>query len=1641
MSRKLGKGRAASSKATPGFGSTSFGGFSTAASGTNLSYLAEPSDFSAIPDAHVVVSFKNLQKKDATTKGRALEELLAYVQDHPFENEGGVGDPVLEAWVQSYPRISIDNSRRVRELSHVLQLELMRSARKRMEKNVPRIVGSWLAGTFDKDRGVSRAATEGLSSFLTTPEKIVQFWKRCQQQILDYASDAIRETTDTLSDQRSTNADDAEAKYSRVLAGSLALVLNLLRQLEPADIEKCLDTYDLFFENDKVWASALANDSNVRRLSAQLLSICIQKRAARIGADLTRLSKVFISEGLKSDQTGSVIDFLEAVKALTAKFPTTWTSDYKSKKSSLSRLKLFLESGSYGGPAKYWTALSELISILPSGILPKDFDGAVDTMKAMRKGVTGRDELRGNAVDGWTAYLSLARHFLREAQSSDTRIKFAQETIFPLIEHYLFPSPSTTIWSSGSQVQVLIKAYTSTTTLNFDDLVEATKSDWVRLKDQMVDHLRSSLPEASKEHQKSQGTVADEGWRWFSLTGTILDAHKRTATGDRPIPDIPAQPSLEILQEAVQLLDNRNWKPFGAASIMESAMRQAPLLFRTSSGTQSIFANLEAFLVQGQNDFWKSSSAPYIVSSITLLGQIPEQVAIFEQMWKSSISAVMQFLEAPEVIKILSKLISSPQTAALAQEMNTLQTELIRKCLECAVGTSGSSWELFTNVITFEALNEVSYKRLVKELTSRVASSTGQPNQGVVKGLQAIAQKRSDWLSKDEELYMSLMTSLLSLSEKPGVGPEVAMLQASLENTTHKDASVQALIQQNINSLGTQPLAIETLAQQAIQIQSSVAQPQQDGAIGSNFASLLPDPTTWTQQLSCLLKVVPNPSLALTNSLGGSCFLASNTSIPASIEPERDLRGCSIPGRMAMYMSRLISSGFPFALADLPLRTRIIINLTLTAELASDQLTVMDENQVWSSLSSKQSLSDCEELVASVRKLIIDLTESAPKWQDGSGTDNSQLVSDIIKELIQEAQTLSPFGFYCGRVLNAFIQALSEKYGFPSNGEKWLTDLSVLKASPTSVFPAVAILTGLGETVSTSKIISTFCNRLVSEIPDAKLGQEKSLATMVLLNACMQLYDLGELPVANNRLVFAVRQITSWLETPEDVDFRFATEACKSLQRLFPCIKDVYGSYWGTAISFCIHTWTKVTKDPLDSRLPAIHSSLRLMSTLQSLEEPNDDLVDAIETSAESRSAALVNLLQLPRERHTQPLEIVDSIICRQVEQLPLHHVRDLSELYGLIPSGFRPIQTAAFSILHKAVPAEVEKISVDVLLEKRSAQLPDELLSLLLDAPTLDMYPDEILQQFPTPVRAYLLSWHLIFDAFRAASFKVRSDYTENLKAENYIGPLLDFMFDVLGHSAAHGLSLDRSNFDTEHIRAYDLKLAESESEERNMQWLFIHLFYLILKYVPGLFKTWYIGCRSKQTKIAVEAWTARYFSPIIISEALDDVESWNSSQEAPADDEKELIVKVSRTAKEVVAGYEVDELNASIAIRIPPEFPLETVTVLGINRVAVNEKKWQSWILTTQGVITFSGGNIIDGLTTFRRNVVGALKGQSECAICYSIISTDKKMPDKRCQTCKNLFHRTCLYKWFQSSSQNTCPLCRNPIDYLGADTKGRR
>jgi len=100
MSKRQAKAQASSSRATGGgfsggFGQSTFsGGFGGTSS--QLSYVTEPPDLSSISDPNLVVAFKNLTKRDSTTKAKALEEIQSYVSSNSGEI---IEDSVLEAWV------------------------------------------------------------------------------------------------------------------------------------------------------------------------------------------------------------------------------------------------------------------------------------------------------------------------------------------------------------------------------------------------------------------------------------------------------------------------------------------------------------------------------------------------------------------------------------------------------------------------------------------------------------------------------------------------------------------------------------------------------------------------------------------------------------------------------------------------------------------------------------------------------------------------------------------------------------------------------------------------------------------------------------------------------------------------------------------------------------------------------------------------------------------------------------------------------------------------------------------------------------------------------------------------------------------------------------------------------------------------------------------------------------------------------------------------------------------------------------------------------------------------------------------------------------------------------------------------------
>lgn len=453
------------------------------------------------------------------------------------------------------------------------------------------------------------------------------------------------------------------------------------------------------------------------------------------------------------------------------------------------------------------------------------------------------------------------------------------------------------------------------------------------------------------------------------------------------------------------------------------------------------------------------------------------------------------------------------------------------------------------------------------------------------------------------------------------------------------------------------------------------------------------------RELTPFLEQPLNPSLSITNSLGGAATLVKSTS-EKDIRVVRDRKGRSIPARMALYTSQLLESGLDLTKLPREFQVELLYLQCLTVQLVSDQITSRDGNGLWASLADATAMVQADELISSLR-VFINERAAATKWWTAELDVASAVIRDLVKLTMERSEELTARGLYSARALSELLQSVAETHGVSPELEAMLLEPDILKATPATVLPASAVITGLGQALQSSKSVNKFCNKLVSDVAGASADGEKTPMVLALLTLCAKTYESGELPVANNRIVFAVKQITSWMDEPKELSPSMSAEMCRCLTQLLPCMKDVYGSYWETTIGFAIALWEDVKPHQLIEMLPSIHASLRLLKTLETLPEPNDDLQEAIRETVFARSSGLIELLKVPRETSSQPLEIVDAMICREAEKISVKQLSDPSDMFALVASESRDIQTAAFGLLHRAIPSLQEQKSVEMLLDK----------------------------------------------------------------------------------------------------------------------------------------------------------------------------------------------------------------------------------------------------------------------------------------------------------------------------------------------------
>lgn len=110
-------------------------------------------------------------------------------------------------------------------------------------------------------------------------------------------------------------------------------------------------------------------------------------------------------------------------------------------------------------------------------------------------------------------------------------------------------------------------------------------------------------------------------------------------------------------------------------------------------------------------------------------------------------------------------------------------------------------------------------------------------------------------------------------------------------------------------------------------------------------------------------------------------------------------------------------------------------------------------------------------------------------------------------------------------------------------------------------------------------------------------------------------------------------------------------------------------------------------------------------------------------------------------------------VLCRLVNTISVGNLEDVNKLFPLLTANSRAVQRTAYTVLHRYIPQTQEQVSFDVALSKSAVKLPDELMSLLLEAPTMELISSAYGEDRTwTTIRSYLLSWKVVFDHFSNA-------------------------------------------------------------------------------------------------------------------------------------------------------------------------------------------------------------------------------------------------------------------------------------------------
>ncbi|GFS67129.1 e3 ubiquitin-protein ligase listerin, partial [Nephila pilipes] len=389
-----------------------------------------------------------------------------------------------------------------------------------------------------------------------------------------------------------------------------------------------------------------------------------------------------------------------------------------------------------------------------------------------------------------------------------------------------------------------------------------------------------------------------------------------------------------------------------------------------------------------------------------------------------------------------------------------------------------------------------------------------------------------------------------------------------------------------------------------------------------------------------------------------------------------------------------------------------------------------------------------------------------------------------------------------------------------------------------------------------------------------------------------------------------------------------------------------------------------------------------------------------------------------------------------------------LNKLITSLTSHVRQIQFAAHTILLKIMPAipsllsdemksqcsgeddtEEDVVRMPYLLSPLIEKL--KFLNELVEGMLLDVKIGDQCAIVPYTdsyvfAMAYLLAWIEVLEFISASPSQIRLGYATHLEEMKLLSTLFSNVFRFMPENPIlclkKGLKLQapkKEDLKLLFIKPRDFNQVSPSSEE--IQTIACYVFSTALRTVPASIRAWWNNLDRNSAEV-VNSFTSKYVSPLLSTQEIQAVHEHEKQFE-------NLMVHARLGSREVIATYTIDDCAIELGVCLPFNYPLGPITAEQRGKVVIGQLEWRHWLMQLITLLTYQNGSILDGLTMWKRNLDKKFEGVEECMICYYILhSSSLKLPKLSCHVCRKKFHSACLYKWFHTSNNSTCPLCRN-------------